>query len=357
MFHVEIEPTNNCNTRCLHCPHEAISRPYGMMDMANYETIIAKVLTKHPRISVEYAGMGDPLLNVNIYSFIKRINDVAITSLTTNAAALTPKNLEKLIDAGLDHLTISFNGPDKELYELMMGGLNFETAQSRIKMAVEMTKGTRTAVRSNVSVTKQTQPRLTDIKRYINDAGIESIFFSKCHMRGGFMKQSGICDTPLPPDKADTRCDVFTETLFVAWSGDVLACCHDLAGGTRLGNLVTDPLDSILEKKAEIAHRGVMFNICRGCVDMQRYMTDNTPDRQPLAEWIYTLYAKGDEQAQQFAKHIQAAGDALDEKDREINELRALLLRRQQQIEEMRGSISWRVMEPLRQVKAKVKGK
>lgn len=29
MFHAEIEATNHCNTRCLHCPHETMSRERG----------------------------------------------------------------------------------------------------------------------------------------------------------------------------------------------------------------------------------------------------------------------------------------------------------------------------------------
>lgn len=357
MFHIEIEATNHCNTRCLHCPHETISRPTGKMSMAAYETIVSKVLAKHPRISVEYAGMGDPLLNPAIYGFIQHVNAVASTSLTTNAAALTPNNMEKLIDVGLDYVTISFNGPDKELYELMMGGLSFDTAQKRIRMAVEMAQGQRTKVRANVSVTKQTQPRLTELKHYLNDAGIENIFFSKCHTRGGFLRQTDICDTPQPPQRADTRCDIFTNTLFVAWSGDVLACCHDLSGKTRLGNLVDDDLDEILDKKSRIAQRGVMFNICRGCVDMYRYMNDSTPDQQPLAEWIYTLYAKGDDQVQQFAKHMQSASEQIQAKDREILALQAQLAEYQRQLEAMRSSPTVRAVDALKQLRTRISSK
>jgi len=48
-------------------------------------------------------------------------------------SALTPRYIERLIEAGLDQLTISFNGTDKASYELMIGGLNFERAATYLR--------------------------------------------------------------------------------------------------------------------------------------------------------------------------------------------------------------------------------
>jgi MoaA/NifB/PqqE/SkfB family radical SAM enzyme len=130
--HVEIEPTNTCNTRCLHCPHETISRPSGKMEWSTYQTVLDKVTAYTPHFNVEYAGMGEPLLNPSVYDFIQYVSSQGSTSLTTNASALTPHNMQRLIDADLARLTISFNGDDPELYELMMGKLSFERAQENL---------------------------------------------------------------------------------------------------------------------------------------------------------------------------------------------------------------------------------
>ena len=45
------------------------------------------------------------------------------------------------------------------------------------------------------------------------------------------------CRTPSPPAD-DFRCDIFTRTLFVAWTGEVLSCCHDLAGANVVGDFL-----------------------------------------------------------------------------------------------------------------------
>lgn len=70
-LHVEIEATNICNTRCLHCPHELITRPFGKMDWKTFQTILDKIKDSAAEFSIEFSGMGEPLLNPLIYNFIK----------------------------------------------------------------------------------------------------------------------------------------------------------------------------------------------------------------------------------------------------------------------------------------------
>ena len=288
-IHVEVESTNICNTVCLHCPHDAISRPFGKMDWETYVELMDQLMARTPHFSVEYAGMGEPLLNPLTYRFIEYLNGKGYTSLTTNASALTADNVDRLIGAGLNRLTISINGEDKAIYELMMGGLDFERTMKNIRNAVESCNGSSLELAANVSVTRQTQAHLAAIQTHIQNMGIQRIHFAKCHHRGGFLKGNLVCTTPPPPTQTK-RCDIFTNTLFVAWNGDFLSCCHDLAGGTVLGNLRQSTLDAILEKKHSIAAAGVNFSICQGCNDLFRFINDQTAFGRDYAGWVYDLY-------------------------------------------------------------------
>lgn len=47
-LHIEIEATNLCNTRCLHCPHEAISRPSGRMAWEVFQRLADQALALAP---------------------------------------------------------------------------------------------------------------------------------------------------------------------------------------------------------------------------------------------------------------------------------------------------------------------
>jgi len=303
-----------------------------------------KVFSIESDVSVEFAGMGEPLLNPLVYRFIGYISDRARTSLTTNASALTPQNIQRLIEAGLDRLTISFNGTDKESYELMMGGLDFARAESHLHTAIEMSRRQRMQVAANISVTKQLQSRLAHVRDYLTRAGVQTIFFSKCHNRGGNLNDPAICDTPLPPKWASARCDIFTNTLFVAWNGDVLSCCHDLAGANRLGNLGSDELEIILARRQAIAEKGVDFAICQGCNDMYRYMHAPTPDGSPLSEWIYALYASEDERTRKLIEHIRELEARIASQQETINTLNA-------QLAEIKNSRGWRLVTLLRRMR------
>ena len=391
-LHVEIEPTNICNTVCLHCPHDAISRPYGKMTWETYTAALDQVMARASHFSVEYAGMGEPLLNPLIYRFVAYVKGKGSASLTTTASALTAGNVASLIEAGLARLTISFNGDDKAIYELMMGGLNFERAMKNISQAVEASRGSSMVVAANVSVTRQVQGRLAEIKKYINDMGIEAIAFSQCHNRGGFLKGDLICNTPPLPALQSGRCDIFHNTLFVAWNGDVLACCHDLAGGTRLGNLEQEILAAVLQKKREAAAQGVHFSICQSCNDIYRLVNDVTADGRgiadlvydlyandppasaalsPLAEWFYQLYAReGRElrvmqvlatkiqaqqvQLEQFRAVLADAGQQQQIQQQTQQALQAQLDAANQELQNILNSRSWRLIQRVQRLRERL---
>ena len=261
----------------------------GMMTWGNFQVIADRILTYAQAQTVDFAGMGEPTLNPDLPRFIEYLRGRVETFITTNASTLTPRNIEKLIEAGLGTFIVSFNGADEATYELMMGGLSFQRAQTHLQDLVRRADG-RARITANVSVTRQTQSRLKQIRCYLQDLGVSTIIFSKCHSRGGHLNDPQLCTTPLPP-VATSRCNMFDHTLFVAWNGDILACCHDLDGIGRLGNLLTGDLAEIDRLKQSYCGKGAVFAMCAKCNDVYRFGSDSTPDGAPLSEWIYELYA------------------------------------------------------------------
>ncbi|MFN4295125.1 MAG: radical SAM protein [Thermoflexales bacterium] len=314
---VEIEATNECNTRCLHCPHETITRPKGKMTWETFQIVADKVLAYGKTRAIDFAGMGEPTLNPLLPRFIEYFKGKIPTYITTNASALTPKNVERLIEAGLGTMIISYNGADAETYELMMGGLNFERAEKYIADAVERAQG-RMRVVANVSVTRQTRPKLAEIRRRLNDLGIEKISFSLCHNRGGHLKGDGICDTPIPP-RHIKQCDIFDYTLFVAWTGEVLACCHDLDGVGKIGDLVTQPLEDIVRFKEGLRGQGAIFPMCASCNDLYRFSGQAGIAGKSVSDWVYALHADQSELASLYIEALRQR-DALLEAQRAQSE-------------------------------------
>jgi hypothetical protein len=91
-----------------------------------------------------------------------------------------------------------------------------------------------------------------------------------CHGRGGNLAAS---DLYVPRDRGlpSGRCGLFAFHTFVTWQGDVLACCHDLTGETRLGNLPEEGVQEIGNRKAETIKVGRMFELCGRCDEPLRH--------------------------------------------------------------------------------------
>ena len=316
MFHAEIEATNHCNTRCLHCPHETMSRPRGRMEWTTFETIVAKIRAhvNGERFSLSFSGMGEPLLHPQLERFIRHVSADAFTGFACNGLALTEANARQLRDAGLGMIYLSFNGDEAGVYEKMMGGISFDRVLGNLRKALAVAAGSSLKIRANVSVTRANQDRTSRIRSLLVREGVSEITFSMCHNRGGNLRDPSVCDTP-PTPAAQQHCAVIAHTLFVDWQGRALLCDHDLHGEYPLGNLVTEPLELILARRQKLIDGGVSFKMCAQCNDflkmgfhplghadggtvsewvyeLHRDNADPLADANPAMRWLYQVYAK-----------------------------------------------------------------
>ncbi len=317
---IEIEATNLCNARCLMCPREALSRPKGRMTWPTFQAVADRALAFGQTRSFSFSGFGEPLLNRDLVSFIAYVSPHVETMLTTNGFLLDEPTIAGLLEAGLHHLVISFDGADAETYERIMVGLDFERTQAAVRRLVAL-DNPRLELTANVTVSKLTRDLLPVIKAHLNQLGIEDITYSLCHSRGGWLRDRTICSTPPPPPTE--RCDIFARTTFVAWDGSVLACCQDLGGEGFMGNLSQMSMQELADQRARVMEEGVSFPMCAECNDFYRLSDDQPPPGATLNEWIYRLYESEDSrqagltQALRSTEHelasVRAERDALQE--------------------------------------------
>lgn len=65
----------------------------------------------------------------------------------------------------------------------------------------------------------------------------------------------------------DDICGLFPKINFITWNGDILACCQDLDGSTKIGNIKDLSLKQLAIEKYEMIIEGSWFNICKHCDD------------------------------------------------------------------------------------------
>ncbi len=303
MFHSEFELTNRCNTRCIHCPHETMSRPLGLLTWETFETVTDKI-SRHvgqEKYSLSFSGMGEPLLHPLLPRFVAHVSGRAFTGFSTNGSALTESAVAKLIEAGLDKIYFSFNGDEPVLFSHMMGGLKFDRVMQNLRRTVALSRGTRLQVSANISVTKANRHRLTQITQLLKDEGLNELSYAMAHTRGGNLHDPAVFDTPAIPSEI-RHCEVIRNTLFIDWRGKALICDHDLHGEYGLGDLTIEPLAAVLARRQDLADKGVDFKICSACNDFLKMGTDLFPDLHDgtLRDWVYDVYREDEDSASQM---------------------------------------------------------
>ena len=133
---LDIEVTNECN---LHCPFCQYAGMRGKVKKGRITTgIIKKIIDEgadHGLYGVKFNIWGEPLLHPKIHEFVKYAKQKGLIDVyfNTNAMLLDEGASRKLIAAGLDRISISFEGYTKSVYEKYRVGSNYEKVLSNIE--------------------------------------------------------------------------------------------------------------------------------------------------------------------------------------------------------------------------------
>jgi len=71
---------------------------------------------------------------------------------------------------------------------------------------------------------------------------------------------------------APMRCNIFEKIAFIAWTGKVQLCCHDIQRAHVIGDIAIDDLSEISSRKERTTaeHGGPSAKICASCNDPLR---------------------------------------------------------------------------------------
>lgn len=135
-FKIEIEPTSACNFKCIYCRHSQVKIKPEFMSMDIFDKIVSGIKKFPNKIKTfNFCGIGEPLLNSNIYEMIVKANEIADdTVLVTNGSLLTQENSDKLIEAGIKTIRVSLQGINEDDYLKTSGyRINFNEFLSNLE--------------------------------------------------------------------------------------------------------------------------------------------------------------------------------------------------------------------------------
>lgn len=239
-----VEPTSHCNLRCDFCLNRKLTREQkGFMQMELFHDLIDQVAGRVHQINLFHRG--ESLLHPEIGAMIRGASSRGLqTRIHTNGTVLDAEKAVEILDSGLDILSFSFDGYDKQMYEENRINACFEKTLDNI-IGFLKTKKSESRKRPFVVLElmeigdiprEKMHRKREDFLRRFKGLPLDKFVVRTPHNWGGGVEVGdGQSRRMLKPHRVP--CPLLWHALAVFWDGRVMPCCQDFFGELELGNL------------------------------------------------------------------------------------------------------------------------
>jgi MoaA/NifB/PqqE/SkfB family radical SAM enzyme len=176
-----LDPCNVCNLRCPLCPTgmNDLGRKQGMMSLDCFK----RYLDPHvPYLfEVNCHNWGESLINEAVFDMIAYAQSRNIgTNMSSNLVIAREHHLDGLIDAGLEHLTVSLDGTDQESYAKYRVRGEFDRVVNNIARLLDKrrARGRRYPfIEWQYIVMRHNEDRVEEAERRAREIGVDRIRF------------------------------------------------------------------------------------------------------------------------------------------------------------------------------------
>jgi len=282
-----IEPTNLCNLRCPFCTNLYSKREKGVMKLKDFKRLTTLLPETISKVTLHFAG--EPFLNPNLPEMIQILKRRKITIILSTNGTLPFKVYKKAIDAGLDLMLVTLDGPNKKMHEKYRVGSDFNQTIEMIKKISSLPKR-KTKIVVQYLVMRYSEKYIPQMKEFCKNLGVDELWLKTTSFNIAANKEmeKKVLETAkkyLPQNKKYSRyiikenklinidkpklCNWFWKTV-ILWNGDVGVCCTDLEGKVIVGNVFKEKnFNKIWKSKkyAEIKKRIIRqsLSICQNC--------------------------------------------------------------------------------------------
>lgn len=228
--HVDVEITDICNMSCPMCYTvlpEFVQLKHGFMGFDLYKKIVDECAA-NGTYSIRLSIRGETLLHPDLVQMIRYAKDkgIAEVAFLTNGLLLTEELAEEIIDAGLDWMTVSWDGLGKT-YEQYRAPAKFEDSLDRLKKFQEI-KQQKRKKKPVVNVSTVWSAIKSDPEGFyaVFNPIVERV---TCNPTLDF-------DSRLEQDP-DYACPSPWQRFVIYWSGQVMQCINDPFAKDPVGNI------------------------------------------------------------------------------------------------------------------------
>lgn len=268
--HVDIELSAACDMACPMCYtiteefDQSVKKKLMSFDL--FKKVVDEC-AQYGCYSIRLSLRGEPFLNKHIVEMTRYAKRAGIkeVSTLTNGLRLSPSLFKELMEAGLDWLTISFDGIGKT-YDEIRAPATFEAAVEKIK-AYKRIKDEAGSVKPVVKI-QPVWPSIKDCAKEFYDLFETYVDHIVSNPLVDYLRKDAEVEY-----LENFTCPVLYQRLVIGSDGKILLCSNDEMGMHPLGDANTDSLHEVwqgsrMEEARAIhrQHRGVeLLEPCRHC--------------------------------------------------------------------------------------------
>lgn len=235
---VRIENTNYCNSKCVICPREKMTRQKTIMPMDHF-AYLAKQAKDLGAKTISVFGFGEPLIDNEIVEKIRLCKELDLkTFITTNGSLLSMQMAFDLLKAGLTDIRFSVHGV-WDNYESVHKGLKFDKLERNLANFRAIRDKRYPFCKISISVIPMNGEKVEDIKERWKDFDLEiwkpHNWVGGREYRNVTNKRKKTCGRPQ------------SGPVQIQADGKVIPCCFITNGEIILGDTYKNTIDQILK--------------------------------------------------------------------------------------------------------------
>ncbi|MBF0361121.1 MAG: radical SAM protein [Oligoflexia bacterium] len=217
-IHLDIEASSRCNLKCVFCDKLPLLKKdqFGDIDYKLFCKIIHEGQENGLK-SIKLSYRGEPLLNREIIKMVDYAKNKGVLDIyfNTNGMLLNKSVSSDLINAGLNRISISIDGTDKNNFEKIRVGANFDTILRNMEDLIEL-KNQRHSITPKIRI--QTVNFLDlDLDMYSKIWGKYADEIAVIDYKDESVREKGlICN--------NWACPQLWQRMTIEWDGRILQC-------------------------------------------------------------------------------------------------------------------------------------
>jgi radical SAM protein with 4Fe4S-binding SPASM domain len=260
-MHLDVESTGVCNLRCPFCATTTENwgpNTPGYMTWDVYQRIIDEG-ADNGLYAIKLSFRGEPMLHQKLHEMVAYAKQKGILDVyfNTNGTLLTEKRINQLIDAGLDRISISFEGTTKEVYEASRVGAKFEKVVQNVKTLRrirDQRKASHPQIRMQMVMLQELKHTFRDYVTFWSPF-VDEVAYLDARKEGPLDAHRGMV--------AEWACPYLWQRMSILWDGTLLPCqMPGIAdfGLLGLGNVETATIKEMWLSEKSQHHRELHRN-------------------------------------------------------------------------------------------------